>query len=118
MGFFLPDRRAQDGIALGMRETQEEEFALCSMTGRNFVMGWVFPRRAEQFRRYLTFRVAIEEEVAEWKSALIGVIRKLSSASFANGGHRTEHSAQVSWRRHYSARRQAGPGARSMRSWY
>jgi omega-hydroxy-beta-dihydromenaquinone-9 sulfotransferase len=44
MGFFLPDRRPQDGIALGMRETQEEEFALCSLTGRNFVMGWVFPR--------------------------------------------------------------------------
>jgi hypothetical protein len=78
MGFFLPDRRAQDGIALGMRETQEEEFALCSLTGRNFVMGWVFPRRAEQFHRYLTFRAATEEEVAEWKSALTGFIRKLS----------------------------------------
>jgi hypothetical protein len=78
MGLFLPDRRAQDGIALGMRETQEEEFALCSLTGRNFVMGWVFPRRAEQYHRYLTFREATEEEVAEWKSALIGFIRKLS----------------------------------------
>ena len=78
MGFFLPDRRAQDGIALGMRETQEEEFALCGLTGKNFVMGWVFPRRAEQFRRYLTFRGATVEEVAEWKSALMGLVRKLS----------------------------------------
>jgi omega-hydroxy-beta-dihydromenaquinone-9 sulfotransferase len=78
MGFFLPDRRPQDGIALGMRETAEEEFALCCLTGRNFVMGWVFPRRAEQFHRYLTFREATEEEVAEWKSALIGFVRKLS----------------------------------------
>ncbi len=78
MGFFLPDRRPQDGIALGMRETQEEEFALCSLTGRNFVMGWVFPRRAEQFNRYLTFREATLEEVAEWKSALTGFVRKLS----------------------------------------
>ena len=78
VGFFLPDRRPQDGIALGMRETQEEEFALCSLTGRNMVMGWVFPRRAEQFRRYLTFRDASAEEIAEWKSALVGFVRKLS----------------------------------------
>jgi omega-hydroxy-beta-dihydromenaquinone-9 sulfotransferase len=78
VGFFLPDRRPQDGIVQGMRETQEEEFALCSLTGRNFVMGWVFPRRAEQFNRYLTFREAPKEEVAEWKSALTGFIRKLS----------------------------------------
>jgi omega-hydroxy-beta-dihydromenaquinone-9 sulfotransferase len=41
-------------------------------------MGWVFPRRAEQFHRYLTFREATAEEVAEWKSALIGFVRKLS----------------------------------------
>ena len=78
LGFFLLDRRPQDGIALGMGETQEEEFALCGLTGRSFVMGWVFPRRAEQFDRYLTFREATEEEVAEWKSALIGFVRKLS----------------------------------------
>ena len=78
LGFFLPDRRPQDGIALGMRETAEEESALCSLTGRNMVMGWVFPRRAEQFRRYLTFRDANQEEIAEWKSALIGFVRKLS----------------------------------------
>jgi omega-hydroxy-beta-dihydromenaquinone-9 sulfotransferase len=78
MGFFLPDRRAQDGITLGMRETQEEEFALCGLTGRNFGMGLVFPRRAEQFRRYLTFREATREDVAEWKSALVGLVRKLS----------------------------------------
>ncbi len=40
MEFFLPDRRPQDGIVLGMRETAEEEFALCCLTSRNFV-----PRR-------------------------------------------------------------------------
>jgi omega-hydroxy-beta-dihydromenaquinone-9 sulfotransferase len=78
MGFFLPERRPLDGVALGMRETAEEEFALCGLTGRNFAMGWVFPRRPEQFRRYLTFREATAEEVAEWKSALIGFVRKLS----------------------------------------
>jgi omega-hydroxy-beta-dihydromenaquinone-9 sulfotransferase len=78
MGFFLPERRPQDGIAMGMRETAEEEFALCSLTGRNMSMGWVFPRRAEQFDRYFTFREASDEEVAEWKSALTGFVRKLS----------------------------------------
>jgi len=78
MGFFLPERRAQDGIAMGMRETAEEEFALCSLTGRNMSMGWVFPRRAEQFHRYFTFREASDAELAEWKSSLTGFVRKLS----------------------------------------
>jgi omega-hydroxy-beta-dihydromenaquinone-9 sulfotransferase len=76
--FFIPDRRPQDGIAFGMRETAEEEFALCCLTGRNMVMGWVFPRRAEHYHRYLSFRDATEEEVSEWKSALVGFVRKLS----------------------------------------
>jgi hypothetical protein len=78
LGFFAPQRRPQDGIALGMRETSEEEFAICGLTGRSFVMGWVFPRRAEQSHRYLTFRGASNEEVTEFKAALTKFVRKLS----------------------------------------
>jgi hypothetical protein len=58
MGFFIPDRCPQDGIALGMRETQVEEFALCRLAGRSLVMGAVVPSRTEQINRYLTFRKA------------------------------------------------------------
>ena len=42
------------------------------------VMAWVFPRRAEHYHRYLSFRDATAEEVSEWKSALTGFVRKLS----------------------------------------
>jgi hypothetical protein len=41
-------------------------------------MGWVFPRRAEHYDRYLTLRDASPDEVAEWKSALAWLVRKLS----------------------------------------
>src|SRR6516165_5279401 len=40
LGFFAPQRRPQDGITLGVRETSEEDFAICSLTGRNSGMAW------------------------------------------------------------------------------
>src|SRR5262249_13355793 len=41
-------------------------------------MGWSFPRRADHYHRYLTFREAPAGELAEWKSALTGFVRKLA----------------------------------------
>jgi hypothetical protein len=78
MEFFLPKQRPQDNVALGAREPQEDEFALCSLTGRAVPMAWAFPRRAEDYGRYLTLRGASAAEVAEWKAALAGLVRKLS----------------------------------------
>ena len=78
VGFFLPKKRPQDNVALGVREPQEDEFALCSLTGRALPMGWAFPRRAEHYDRYLTLRGASAGEVAEWKSALAWLVQKLA----------------------------------------
>jgi hypothetical protein len=78
VGFFLPKKRPQDNLALGVQEPQEDEFALCSLTGRAFPMGWAFPRRAEHYGRYLTLREASAGEVAEWKSALAWLVQKLA----------------------------------------
>src|SRR5215472_10088018 len=78
MGFFLPRKRPQDNVALGVGEPQEDEFALCSLTGRAWPMAWTFPRRADHYGRYLTLRQASAGEVAEWQSALAGLVRKLS----------------------------------------
>jgi omega-hydroxy-beta-dihydromenaquinone-9 sulfotransferase len=65
-------------VALGVGEPQEDEFTLCSLTGRAWPMAWAFPRRADHYGRYLTMRETSASEAAEWKSALAGLVRKLS----------------------------------------
>lgn len=78
VGFFLPKKRPQDNMALGIGEPQEDEFALCSLTGRAWPMSWAFPRRDNHYSRYLTLREASGSEVVEWKSALARLVQKLS----------------------------------------
>jgi hypothetical protein len=70
LGILLPKTRPQDNVRLGMGEPQEDEFDLCCLTSRSFLMSLAFPRRAEHYDRYLTFRGVAEGEVAEWKAAL------------------------------------------------
>jgi hypothetical protein len=78
VGFFLPRKRPQDNVVMGVQEPQEDEFALCSLTGRAWPLCWAFPRRAGHYGRYLTLREAEAGEVAEWMSALTWLVRKLS----------------------------------------
>jgi omega-hydroxy-beta-dihydromenaquinone-9 sulfotransferase len=78
VGIFMPKRRPQDNVVMGVGEPQEDEFALCSLTGRTFYIGWAFLRRAEHYNRYLTLRNASADEIDEWKSALAWLVRKLS----------------------------------------
>jgi len=78
MGFFLPKTRPQDNVALGISEPQEEEFALCGLTGRAIPMGWAFPRHEAYYRRFLTLHDATEQETAEWKAAMLRFTKKLS----------------------------------------
>jgi hypothetical protein len=78
MGFFLPRKRPQDNMAMGVHKPQEDEFALCALTGRNWLMAGAFPRRSGYYGRYLTLREASAGEAAEWKSALAGLVQKLS----------------------------------------
>ncbi len=78
LGFFLPRKRPMDDVAFGFAEPQEDEFALCSVTGQALPMAWAFPRRAGHYGRYLTLRGASPDEVGEWKAALGLLVRKLS----------------------------------------
>jgi hypothetical protein len=78
MAFLVPKKRPMDNVTFGIAEPQEEEFALCSITGRVKPMAWAFPRRSEEYGRYLTLRGASTDETAEWKSALLEFLRKLS----------------------------------------
>ena len=50
---FLPERRFQYGVKLGVEEPQEEEYARCSLIGRSLLLSLAFPRRAEHHDRYV-----------------------------------------------------------------
>src|SRR5215831_5835970 len=78
LGMLLPKTRPLDNVRLGMAEPQEDEFALCCLTGRSFIMSLAFPRRAAHYDRYLTFRDVSTSEVAECKAALQWFVQKLS----------------------------------------
>jgi hypothetical protein len=76
--WFLPARRPMDNVEWTMRSPQEDEFALCIMTFMSPCMGWFFPKRREHYDRYLTFRGVCEREVAQWQSALVAYLKRLS----------------------------------------
>jgi omega-hydroxy-beta-dihydromenaquinone-9 sulfotransferase len=81
--FFMPPTRPQDNMAIGGGLPQEDEFAVCALTGLSPMMEWVAPGRAAHYDRYLTLRDAAPGEVTAWKAALSRFIRKLS---FKYGG--------------------------------
>ena len=78
VGAMFPKTRPQDNMTMGVREPQEDEFAIVALTGRGLPMGWSFPRATGFYDRYLTLRDLSPSELAEWKAALAGFVRKLA----------------------------------------
>ena len=61
LGIF-PDKRPMDNVAAALDLPQEEEWPLFLLCGRSPMAGWIFPRHAERYDRYLTLRDLSEEE--------------------------------------------------------
>jgi hypothetical protein len=76
--WFLSARRPMDNIEWTMKSPQEDEFALCVMTFKSPVMGWFFPKRRDHYDRYLAFRTVAGAEVAQWQSALLSFVKRLT----------------------------------------
>jgi omega-hydroxy-beta-dihydromenaquinone-9 sulfotransferase len=76
--FLPPDRMGVDKVAMHPQVPWEEEFALCLATFCSPYMSWVFPRRADHYDRYLTFRGVPAADVAHWKKAFVTLLQKLS----------------------------------------
>jgi hypothetical protein len=76
--FLMPKKRVQDNMAMGAGEPQEDELALCALTGRSFLFSEAFPRNAAAYDRFLTMRAASADELATWKTALTWLVRKLA----------------------------------------
>jgi hypothetical protein len=76
--FLPPDRMGVDKVAMNPQVPWEEEFALCVATFFSPYMSWVFPRRADHYDRFLTFRGVPAKDVASWKAAFVTLLKKLS----------------------------------------
>lgn len=73
----LPRTRIFDRMENSFDAPAEDEFALCSLTGLSPYMGWSFPRRWDDYYRYLTFRDVPNEERDEWKEAIRFFVQKI-----------------------------------------
>jgi omega-hydroxy-beta-dihydromenaquinone-9 sulfotransferase len=75
----VPRTRPQDNVELTADTPQEDEFALCVASLKSPYPGMLsFPRRADHYDRYLTFRGVPEPEVEEWKAAFRWFLQKLT----------------------------------------
>lgn len=77
-GPFTLDRRPQDNVAMGLDRPAEDELALCADTLLSPHMCWHFPEREAEYRRFVTFRDADDDERERWKSSLVSFARKLT----------------------------------------
>ena len=74
----VPKKRPMDNMALSFQAPQEDEFAPCLMTSRSMYLGITFPRREDDYERYLTFRDVPNEELEEWRAAFRWFLKKLT----------------------------------------
>jgi omega-hydroxy-beta-dihydromenaquinone-9 sulfotransferase len=75
----IPATRPMDNVPISLDAPQEDEFAMCAASLRSPFLGMVmFPRRAEHYDRYLSFRDAPPAEVDEWKSTFVWFLRKVT----------------------------------------
>jgi hypothetical protein len=78
VGWLMPRRRPYDNVRLDLEVPDEDEFAMCVSGFRTPNLAGVFPRRAEHYDRYLTFRDAPPQDVECWKSSLRTFFQKLT----------------------------------------
>ena len=71
-------KRPMDDVRISPTTPNEDELALCTLTLMSPYMSLIFPRCAERFDRYLTFRKATSEERQTWMRAFQRYLRKLS----------------------------------------
>lgn len=74
---FSPQKRPQDDVKVEADAPLGEEWALCASTGLSPHMARHFPKKRDQFKKYLTMQDATPSERARWKRALDRFARKL-----------------------------------------
>lgn len=74
---FIPSRRPQDNVAVGLDTPQEEEFAIAGLSGISFINAFYFPR---QFKEIIAESVLFEKpgDKERWQRAMLRFVRKIS----------------------------------------
>jgi hypothetical protein len=78
LGEAVSRRRPMDNVQVTFRSPGEDEWALAVTTLQSPLIGWTFPRRADFYDRYLTFRGVSQQEVEIWRNAFLTLLRKLT----------------------------------------
>ena len=73
-----PQKRPMDNMRFSLKSPSEDEFALMQLCGHSPMLGWIFPRRAQHYDRYLTFQDVPMDEVRQWQRALRAFLKKLT----------------------------------------
>jgi len=76
--WMVPKTRPMDSMELNFQVPQEDEFAPCLMSLRSLYLGVSFPRREDDYARYLDFLNVPQAEIDEWKSAFVSFLKKLT----------------------------------------
>jgi hypothetical protein len=76
--FLPPTTRQVDNMPWSPQVPAEDEFALCRVTLLSPILSQVFPRRADHYDRYLTFRDVPAREIERWNAAFLWLTRKLT----------------------------------------
>ncbi len=76
--FLVPAKRPMDNMALSFESPQEDEFAMLLRCLYSLYLGVTFPRRESYYSRYLTFEDVPDQEIVEWKQALLWFAKKLT----------------------------------------
>lgn len=75
---FVPSTRPMDNVRQSFGTPQEEEFAPLLMTLLSPYLGLSFPEQEAHYTRYLTFEGVPQDEIDDWKGALLWFCRKLT----------------------------------------
>lgn len=81
-----PRKRWQDNVSLNLKEPAQDEMALCIMTRRSSMLGWVFPHRFVEYERFLDFAEVGTDDVAAWQAGFREFLHKIT---YVNGGRPT-----------------------------
>jgi omega-hydroxy-beta-dihydromenaquinone-9 sulfotransferase len=74
----LPVTRPQDAVKFGVGEPQEEDFAMCALTGQTSMLTMAFPRNVAFYERFMTMAELSQAELALWKRNYVRFLKKVT----------------------------------------
>jgi omega-hydroxy-beta-dihydromenaquinone-9 sulfotransferase len=78
MSRVLPKTRPQDAVKFGVGEPQEEDFAMCALTGQASMLTMAFPRNVQFYERFMTMAGLSPAELGLWKKNYVHFLKKVT----------------------------------------